>query len=154
AFFLVFTYSFTSFAIVLNLGGIKYSTLEVAIATTLKGTLNFSKALSYALIQFIVLTLINIFMSKFEPQSFEYNEPEYSANKKTGKLSLVISIFYLVFEYSLVIIGIASCFFNFITLKFDLSGFINLFSKELNNRFTVLHSIFNSISVSDISGIL
>jgi ABC-type sulfate transport system permease component len=92
AFFLVFTYSFTSFAIVLNLGGIKYSTLEVAIATTLKGTLNFSKALSYALIQFIVLTLINIFMSKFEPQSFEYNEPEYSANKKTGKLSLVEKI--------------------------------------------------------------
>jgi thiamine transport system permease protein len=154
AFFLVFTYSFTSFAIVLNLGGIKYSTLEVAIATTLKGTLNFSKALSYALIQFIVLTLINIFMSKFEPQSFEYNEPEYSANKKTGKLSLVISIFYLVFEYSLVIIGIASCFFNFITLKFDLSGFINLFSKELNNRFPVIQSIFNSISVSAITGIL
>ncbi len=93
----MFTYSFTSFAIVLNLGGIKYSTLEVAIATTLKGTLNFSKALSYALIQFIVLTLINIFMSKFEPQSFEYNEPEYSANKKNWKIEPCNLYFFILF---------------------------------------------------------
>lgn len=153
AFFLVFSYNFTSFAIVLNLGGIRYSTLEVAIATTLKGTLDFSKALSYALIQFVVLTLLNIFISRFEPQSFEDNEDEYSTTKKSGKLSFIFSILYLVFEYSLVIIGIASCFFNFITLKFDLSGFINLFSKELNNRFPVIQSIFNSIFVSAITGI-
>jgi len=154
AFFLVFAYNFTSFAIVLNLGGIKYSTLEVAIATTLRGTLDFSKALSYALIQFVILTLINIFMSKFEPHIFEYYESEYSIHKKTGKISFIFSIIYLIFEYSLVLIGIASSFFNFITMKFDLKGFINLFSKDLNIRFPVIQSIFNSFLVSAITGML
>ena len=148
AFFLVFTYNFTSFAIVLNIGGIKYSTLEVAIANTLRGTFNFSKALSYAFIQLLILTIINVFMSKFEPITFDY---ESESENKIGIFSQIISIIYLIFEYSIVTVGIVSAFFNFVTMKFDLSGFINIFSKELNQRFPVIQSIFNSIFVSIIS---
>ena len=40
-FFLVFTYSFTSFGIVLSLGGLKFSTLEVEIVNSLMGSANF-----------------------------------------------------------------------------------------------------------------
>lgn len=150
AFFLVFTYNFTSFAIVLSLGGIRYSTLEVAISTTLRSGLDFPTALSYAILQFLTLLILNIIMSKFEP--FEYElEPSYL--KKTGILGKLISIIYLIFEYSIVFVGVGASFFNFIDVKFDLSAFLNLFSKELNNIYPVVRSILNSFVVSAIAGI-
>ncbi|KUK83377.1 MAG: Binding-protein-dependent transport systems inner membrane component [Petrotoga mobilis] len=150
ALFLVFTYNFTSFAIVLSLGGVKYSTLEVAISKTLRSTLDFPKALSYALIQLIILTMLNIVISKFEPISFEY---EPFSQKKSGYLSRTISAFYLIFEYSIVLVGIAASFFDFINMKFDISSFLHLFSKELNRVYPVVRSIINSFLVSAIAAL-
>jgi thiamine transport system permease protein len=122
--------------------------LEVAISTTLRSSLDFPKALSYALIQLIILTMLNIFISKFEPISFEF---EPLSQKKSGYLSKTISIFYLIFEYSIVLIGIAASFFDFINMKFDISSFLNLFSKELNSVYPVVRSILNSFLVSTVS---
>ncbi|MGM0641422.1 MAG: ABC transporter permease [Thermotogota bacterium] len=151
AFFLVFTYSFMSFAVVLNLGGIKYSTLEVAIANTLRGSFDFSKALGYALIQFAVLFVLNFVISKINIFSFE---GDVSGYKKVGKTVTFISILYLIFEFSIVLVGIFSAFFNFFDMKFDLSGFLNLFSKDFNNKFPVIESIFNSLFVALIASTL
>lgn len=151
AFFLVFTYSFTSFAVVLNLGGIKYSTLEVAIANTLRGSFDFSKALAYALVQFAMLFILNYIISKINIFSFE---GEISKTRKVSKIVSSISILYLIFEFSIVLAGIFSAFFNFFDMKFDFSGFINIFSKSFNDKFPVIKSISNSLFVALTASIL
>ncbi|SDC38318.1 thiamine transport system permease protein [Geotoga petraea] len=151
AFFLVFSYSFMSFAVVLNLGGIKYSTLEVAIANTLRGSFDFSKALGYALIQFAILFVLNYVISKIDILSFE---GDISHPKKVSKFVTGTSIIYLIFEFSIVFVGVFSAFFNFFDMKFDISGFLNLFSKEFNNKYPIVESIFNSLFVALIAATL
>ncbi|WP_190614907.1 ABC transporter permease [Tepiditoga spiralis] len=150
-FFLVFTYCFTSFAIVLSLGGIKYSTFEVAISTTLRGSMNFSKALTYAMIQFIVLTIINIFLSKTEEYQIEYQDFKI---KKTNIFLFIFSLMYIIFEYSIVIVGILASIYNFYESKFDISGILNLFSKKINSKYHIIESIINSLSLSFITSII
>jgi thiamine transport system permease protein len=151
AFFLVFSYSFMSFAVVLNLGGIKFSTLEVAIANTLRGSFDFSKALGYALVQFAILFVLNYIISRIDIFSFE---GDIAHPKKVSKFVTGISIIYLIFEFSIVLVGVFSAFFNFFDMKFDISGFLNLFSKEFNNKYPVVESIFNSLFVAFIAAIL
>ena len=68
-FILVFTYCFTGFGIILSLGGIRFSTLEVEIASTLMGELNFSKAMIFGMIQFFILIILNltgVFVKEYE----------------------------------------------------------------------------------------
>ncbi|KAF2955305.1 ABC transporter permease subunit [Marinitoga sp. 38H-ov] len=145
--FLVFTYSFVSFAIVLSLGGIKYSTFEVAIFTTLRSSLDFSKALTYAIIQFIVLLILNYIISL--PKIFEMNIEENYVDKN-NIFVILFSIIYLIFEYSIVLTGTFSGFFDFINRKFTLKGFINLFSKDLNAYYPITKSFYNTIIISSI----
>ncbi len=54
---IIFIYCFTSFAIPLSIGGIRYSTLEVYIYRYYKISLNAQAAASIALIQFVILQL-------------------------------------------------------------------------------------------------
>ncbi|MGL5356589.1 MAG: ABC transporter permease subunit, partial [Cetobacterium sp.] len=58
--FLVFIYTFSSFGIVLALGGIRYSNLEVEIANTLLRDANFTKALFLGITQFLFLIGVNL----------------------------------------------------------------------------------------------
>ncbi|MCD6450207.1 MAG: iron ABC transporter permease [Thermotogaceae bacterium] len=55
SFLLSFIYSFTSFAVVLIIGGPKYSTLEVVIYMYLKNLLNFKVALSLTFLQLFII---------------------------------------------------------------------------------------------------
>jgi len=55
SFLLSFIYSFTSFAVVLTIGGPKYSTLEVIIYMYLKNLLNFKVALSLTFVQLFII---------------------------------------------------------------------------------------------------
>ncbi|MBM7559086.1 ABC transporter permease [Marinitoga litoralis] len=149
--FLVFTYSFVSFAIVLSLGGIKYSTFEVAIFTTLRSSLDFSKALTYAIIQFIILLIMNYIISI--PKIYEMTiEEKYT--EKNNIFVYVFSIFYLIFEYSIVFTGTFSGFYDFINNRFTLKGFINLFSKEINSYYPIIKSFYNTILISTIVSLL
>ncbi|SHE67874.1 thiamine transport system permease protein [Marinitoga hydrogenitolerans DSM 16785] len=149
--FLVFTYSFVSFAIVLSLGGIKYSTFEVAIFTTLRSSLDFSKALTYALIQFFVLLTLNYIISI--PKIYELNVEE-NYTYKNNIFITVFSIFYLIYEYSIVLTGTLSGFFDFINKKFTIKGFSNLFSKDLNLYYPILKAFYNTFFISFIVSIL
>ncbi|OQY10997.1 MAG: ABC transporter permease [Marinitoga sp. 4572_148] len=149
--FLVFTYSFVSFAIVLSLGGIKYSTFEVAIFTTLRSSLDFSKALTYAIIQFIILLLLNYIISL--PKIYEMNIDE-NYKSKNSIILVLFSIFYLFFEYSVVFVGTLAGFFDFVNVRFTFKGFLNLFSKELNSYYFVIKSIYNTFLIAFFSSII
>jgi len=60
AFILAFMYCFTSFAVVLILGGVRYSTLEVIIYSNLKVRLNFPVALSLTIVQSVILGALSL----------------------------------------------------------------------------------------------
>ncbi|MGM0508688.1 MAG: ABC transporter permease [Fusobacteriota bacterium] len=150
-FFLVFTYCFTSFAIVLSLGNIKYSTFEVSIVQNLVTSLNFSKALGYAVIQFSLLAVVNLIISNLEEYKLEEN---FIKEKKRHLFISSFSVFYLVFEFLILGIGLIFSVYNFYLGKFNFKGITKIFSKEFNKSFPVIESIFNSIFISGIVSLL
>lgn len=143
-FFLVFVYCFTSFAIVLSLGGINFSTLEVVIATTLMGSFNFSRAFALGLTQFAILTIINSLGQRVE--AYELNGEQ--TLKKTNPLLAVFSFIYMTAQYFIVATGLIFAFFDFYNGKFSLRSFMLLFSNELNNTYPVIKGLINSGIIS------
>ena len=103
------------------------------------------------MIQFAILFVLNYVISKIDILSFE---GDISHPKKVSKFVTSISIIYLIFEFSIVLVGVFSAFFNFFDMKFDISGFLNLFSKEFNNKYPIVESIFNSLFVALIAATL
>jgi thiamine transport system permease protein len=145
--FPVFTYSFMSFAVVMNLGGLRFSTIEVAIANALRGRFDFSSALVYALAQFVILFFINGVLSGLRGEIYEGN-PLSLSKVKPSRLTIVTAFAYTLFEYGIVTIGLAGICFDFYTGKFSLNAFFRLFSYEFGKKFPVLLSIRNSCIVA------
>ncbi len=150
-YFLAFSYCFSSFAIILSIGGIKFTTLEVAIATTLKGTYDFSKAFSYGLIQFLILFLINYFINR-KSKNIELNKEEVI--EKSSIFERFYVLLYILFEYGLVLISIIYAFYNYLDSKFTLIYFKRLFEKSFNNRFPVLIAIRNSTLIAFVTAFI
>jgi len=61
AFFLTFVYTFTSFSVVMILGGIRFSTLEVAIYMYSRITFDFKSAASLMFFQLLIISVIGFF---------------------------------------------------------------------------------------------
>ena len=140
AFFMVFVYSFTSFGIVLSLGGLKYSTLEVEIINSLMGSANFSRMFALGIVQFLILTLVNILGDKIE--GYELKE-----EKKVGEVSLGVklySLLFVIFEFGIVGVNIIFSFYNYYEKKFSIDAFIRILSPTFNKKFPVIESIINS----------
>ncbi|MGL5797909.1 MAG: ABC transporter permease [Cetobacterium sp.] len=148
--FLVFIYTFSSFGIVLALGGIKYSNLEVEIANTLLRDANFTKALLLGSFQFFFLILINCLGDLYSPYELEGEFIE----KKASILTIVYSIFYLLIELLIVFIGIFYGFYNFYTGSFSFQSFFKLFSKDFNKIYPVIESISNSLILASVTPIV
>lgn len=144
AFFLVFTYSFTSFVIVLTLGNIRYSTFEVAIVKTLLSSLDFSKALGFAVIQLVFLSMINYFTTNIEEYQLEEQEPQ---NSSTNLWVWLASISYIFFEFSIIIIGLTASFYDFFNNKFNLYPLVKIFTNSFNKKYPVLISMRNSVII-------
>lgn len=149
-FFLVFVYCFTSFAIVLSLGGINFSILEVVIATTLMGSFNFSRAFALGITQFVILTLINSLGQKVEAYELDGEQ----TLKKTNPLLGIFSFIYMLFQYFIVATGLIFAFFDFYKNRFSLRSFILLFSDELNSTYPVIKGLINSGIISAIVSLL
>ncbi|WP_426709215.1 ABC transporter permease [Cetobacterium sp. SF1] len=150
AFFMVFTYSFTSMGIVLALGGIKYSIIEVEIANTLMGSLDFSRAFALGILQFILLVVLN---------SFSYSITEYEISGNSGQMEInifskIYTYIYLILQYGIVGIAIIYSFYNFYKNKFEIKAFIEIFSKKFNENYPVIESIGNSLIISFISAVI
>jgi thiamine transport system permease protein len=150
AFFLVFTYSFMSFAVVLNLGGIQFSTIEVSIANALRGQFDFSKAFFYAIFQFGILFILNYICSSVLKDTYENSEPQ-KLTILTSPFEKIIAFVYCFFEYMIIFIGLSGIVFNWHEGTFSLKHFLNLFSEKLNRKFDIVRSILNSIIISSVT---
>ncbi len=150
AFFMVFVYCFTSFAIILSLGGINYSTLEVEIATTLMGSFDFSRAFALGMVQFAVLTLVNSLGQRIEG----YELKGEGDVKEVSLFTKIYSIIYLICEYAIVLTGLVFAFFNFYTGKISMTAFSDLFSMKLNGYYPVIKGLINSLLLSGTVSVL
>ncbi len=149
AFFLVFTYSFSSFIIVLSLGGLKYSTLEVAIATTLTGGLNFSKALWLGLLQLVILLIINLGGNNIEGYELS-GEPQ---KRSIPKVITIGAVLFLIFEVVIGGTGFIATFIHPMSGVFSLQPLRTIFSPEFNLRYPVLISIRNSLLLGGVGAL-
>ncbi|HAS79565.1 MAG TPA: ABC transporter permease [Fusobacteriaceae bacterium] len=139
-FFLVFTYSFTSFGIVLSLGGLKFSTLEVEIVNSLMGNANFSRMFALGIVQFIILTGVNIIGEKIN----EYELEEDEKNEDVSLITVIYSYLFILFEFGIIGINLVFSFYNYYDKKFSFEAFINIFSTKFNEKYPVIESIINS----------
>lgn len=147
--FLVFIYTFASFGIVLALGGIRYSNLEVEIANTLLKDANFSKALVLGVVQFFFLIALNLSGDLYPP----YELRDDFREKRVSTFTTTWTIIYLLLECSVVLIGIFYGFYNYYTGNFSLEGFYKLFSSDFNAYYPVLQGIRNSLLLASITPI-
>lgn len=147
---IVFIYSFTSFGIMYAIGGGKFTNLEVAIATELRGTMEFSRALVYAMIQFVLISFISVLLYQNSTE-MKWGEAK---KKKTRKIFPIAAVAYIILEYSFVLIGVAASFFDFKENIIDFSGITALFSEKINTKFQILQSILNSVMISFSASIL
>jgi len=148
---LCFAYTFTNFAIILNLGGLKYSTLEVSIATTLLASYNFSTAFTYGILQLFILSLIFLFLPKSQGIEFEM---EHHVVLKSPAFLFIVSIIFCVFEFSIVILSLLLAFFNFYTKSFSFTPLLSLFTTRLNSEYPIIVSFIISLTLSLIAAIL
>ncbi len=150
SFFIVFVYSFTSFGIVLSLGGLKYSTLEVEIVNTLMGNANFSKMFALGLVQFLILTSVNFLGEKI--QGYELEE-----EKKEEEINIFIKIYsfmFIIFELGIVGVNLVFSFYNYYQKKFSLAPFIKILSPTFNQRYPVIRSIINSSLIAMVTAFI
>ncbi|HOV14063.1 MAG TPA: ABC transporter permease subunit [Spirochaetota bacterium] len=146
--FLAFVYCFTSFAVILSVGNIAYSTFETAIYTSMFAKFDIGEAFFYALFQFTILSLINILF--FKKEIIEIPKKYDNFVNKRMKFSFIIFliIFYIIFEYGIILNSFYNSLFNTISKSFDLTYFVKLFSIEFNSSFPIIVSIMNSLILS------
>ncbi|MGL6065367.1 MAG: ABC transporter permease [Fusobacteriaceae bacterium] len=148
--FLVFLYSFTSFILVLALGGAKYTTMEAEIATTLIGSFNFTKVMILGGIQSFILVFINTLSLKL--YEYELNGTQYI--KKTTKIFKYISVLYFVVLTLIILVSFTFSFFNFYIGEFSLEHYKTIFSSKFNETYPVIKGILNSTFLSVIGGLI
>ena len=141
----IFLLCFTSFAIVLVLGGSPaYNTLEVAIYEAVKLDFDISMALKLALIQLAVTTLLVIFSSNFRTNL---------GNVKTSMLIIPWSEPKHIKRFQVAIIGLFALFFILPLLAIVVDGIGADFSRILTEPLFI-KSFFTSISLATVSSIL
>ena len=150
AFFMVFVYSFTSFGIVLALGGLKYSTLEVEIVNSLMGSADFSRMFALGILQFLILTGVNIIGEKID--GYELEEEEKTGNITFGMK--IFSILFVIFEFGIVGVNLIFSFYNYYEKRFSLDAFIRILSPTFNEKYPVIKSIINSTIIAGMTGII
>lgn len=152
--FLAFTYCFTSFAVILSVGNITYSTFEVAIYTSMYGKFDIPEAFFYAILQFLFLSIVNVlFFRKKESIVIKDYNLKTSEKRNIFNFTLVTVIIYLFFEYGIIIYSILNSFINSSTMTIDLSPFFKLFTHQFNKVYPVIISIIDSLLLSFIAAI-
>ncbi len=141
----IFLLCFTSFAIVLVLGGSPaYNTLEVAIYEAVKLDFDIGMALKLALIQLAVTTLLVLFSSNFRTGV---------GNVKTSTLIIPWSESKHVKRFQVAIISLFSLFFILPLLAIIVDGIGADFTRILSAPLFI-KSFFTSIGLATVSSIL
>ncbi|MFO7881858.1 MAG: iron ABC transporter permease [Kosmotogaceae bacterium] len=122
---LIFSYCFTSFAVVLILGGSQFATMEVAIYMYFRLLARPSIALALAIVQFLfifVFGLVLFFMEK--RTNYRTGEYYYSHSRSLS----TYSILYFLFESMPLVAAIAGSVYNFATHSFTFDRIKQIFS--------------------------
>ena len=114
---LVFLFCFTSFSIILVLGGgPKYTTMEVEIYRRARISMDLNSAASYALISIffciIILIFYNFFQRKMNTKENIYNSVYKKEKKPVSKIGLFLSLIYTIFIILFVLSPIISIIFK------------------------------------------
>ncbi len=157
AFILIFIYCFMTFGIVLILGDVAYTTIEVNIFILIRQLLNYRTGMALGFIQILIsLTFLSIsryFQNKSEYfQSYILEENAYHTpliKKFTDfiKLDRILNIMYFFLGFIFVVAPILSVFGFFIKNIFDYKTFIqhfNLFAHDPIIGTNKLNAIINS----------
>lgn len=141
----IFLLCFTSFAIVLVLGGSPaYNTLEVAIYEAVKLDFDIAMALKLALIQLAVTTLLVLFSSNFRTTV---------SNVKTSTLIIPWSEPKYIKRFQIAMISLFTLFFMFPLLAIIVDGIGADFTRILSETLFI-RSFFTSIGLATVSSIL
>lgn len=151
AFLLTYVYTFTSFSVVLILGGIKYSTIEVSIYMYTKILFDFKSALTLSFIQIILISIFSYFLS-FENQNFT---PGKSLKEKFPIWGYFYIIIVIIFIFIPLFYSLLSGFIEY-GGGFGLDNFKRLFSTNLSRYIgtNLLNMIIFTITFSIISAIV
>jgi len=157
---LVFIYTFMSFAIVITLGGIQFTTLEVEIYRLITRNLDFAAGSALALVQFLILSavvFVYFYFSKKYSISSKGNQFKkkninlFSSNGFTEALIIVFSVLFIMLPLSSIFIF---AFSEPSTGSFSVASFIKIFSaNESVTGSTAINSVFYSLLIAFISGI-
>ncbi|MFW9993274.1 MAG: ABC transporter permease [Candidatus Odinarchaeota archaeon] len=166
---LVFIYCFTSFAIILRVGGIRYKTLEVVIYESVK-TIRFDLVggAILALVQLVTITMVliiyMIFIQRFrQRESMKSRIVEKKQLFRRGNwrklASSLIAITYLVLVSILFFLPLLMVFFtSFVNVKrqFTLEAYITVFSAQDNQYLgtSPLNQFFNTLLFSTVTALI
>ncbi len=147
----IFLLCFTSFAIVLVLGGSPaYNTLEVAIYEAVKLDFDISMALKLALIQLGVTSLLVLFSSNFRSNIgniktttlvIPWSEPKHIKRLQIGIIAL-FSLFFMLPLFAIAVDGIGAEFSRIVTEPLFIKSFFTSISlATVSSILTVLFAI-------------
>ncbi|WP_448374449.1 ABC transporter permease [Fervidobacterium sp.] len=127
AFFLTFIYTFTSFSVVLILGGIKFSTIEVAIYMYSRVTFDFKAAATLMIFQLLFISVLGFFTSVKREVYEKHHFKHLEKFPKWGYFFFTIAtiLIFLPLVYSAI-----SGFLDYFG-KFSLNNFKQLFQEDL-----------------------
>jgi thiamine transport system permease protein len=142
--FLVFSFCFMSFAVILGIGGMAYSTMEVEIATVLRGSMDFSRALSLGLVQCVIICAVALLSHGVRSYELPVDDQRYNRSR----VLLIGTCIYLLFEFGIVGAALVVSVFNPFTGLPDLSPFAAIVSSSFNEKYPVWRSLANTSIVS------
>ncbi len=119
SFLLSFVYSFTSFAVVMTIGGPRYSTLEVLIYKYIFGYTKLQSALALAFVQLLIVFISSITASILASTKIPAGVPRVKNPGIFSYLMLFVPGFIIVLPVVLSFIGGFYCFGSFSLLPFN-----------------------------------
>jgi thiamine transport system permease protein len=160
AFILIFIYCFMTFGIVLILGDVAFTTIEVDIFILIRQQLNYKTGMALGFVQIIIsllfLTISRYFQIKSEYfQSFileeKNNPPSFNFMSSTqNKLKKILESSYFIIALIFILAPIISVFFFFINNLFNYQSFVqhfNLFTYDPIIGTNKLSAITNSLII-------
>lgn len=142
--FLVFTYAFTSFAVILLVGNSSFTTYEIAIAEA-NSLFQPQRMIAYGLLQYLTLFALNMIVSSIKLST---EKTPLKSNYHVSKIITFGALFYLLFEIIIIIIP-----FIYPLINGGYTILLKIFSPGFNLKFPVVLSIINSLVLSIISGL-
>ncbi len=130
---LAFVYCFTSFAVVLMIGGARYATLEVQIYMYLRTLLDFKGATALTILQLGFVGIFTFLFSILRKSAGIFSEEISGARSRFPKWGYIYVIGMIIFVFGPIFSQIISGFWNFQSSRLTLEWVSRLFSGTVNS---------------------